>query len=359
MQARGAVIANTPLATTWPFGTVTAGSIQTFTSSIRNTGNAPVSVALQGLLQPTIFGLQNNPTTAPGATKPGGSVVTAIVGQFTPPAPDGSWTDSGTLVVTPLRALCAPLPTQWVNPTISLSGATNGNPALTYAGSLAFPTTNCGSAAPGGQAITITNSTNVTYPYSVRFASGTYYSYTATGAPPVDGGADAGSSHTIPAGGTATIVVTPSTIVPGPGVTPGSGPYADDLIVSIATTPQTQWTIPITWTLNGAVLSLPRGAGPYTADSTGAYTLPMSNTGTAPASVDFAIAPFGALVFSPAPPISVGPGIGASPGLVAASSDVACPGATNVTATFVYSGPVCQPFPLTAVTVAACSGTLP
>jgi hypothetical protein len=358
MQARGAVIADTPLATAWSFGTVTAGSIQTFTSSIRNTGNAPVSVALQGLLQPAIFGLQSNPITAPGATTPGGSVVTAITGQFAPPSPDGSWTDSGTLVATPVRALCAPLPPQWVSPTISLSGATNSNPALTYAGSLTFPTTNCGSAAPAGQAVTITNSTNIAHAYSVHFSSGTYYSYTAT---TLDGGpeADGGSSGTIAANGTATIVVTPSTIVPGPGVTPGSGPYADDLIVSVDTSPPTQWTIPIAWTLNGAVLSLPRGAGPYQADSTGAFTLPMSNTGTSPAVVDFGIAPFAALLFSPAPPISVGPGIGASPGLVSASSDVACPGATKVTATFVYSGPVCQPFPFASVTVAACSGTSP
>jgi hypothetical protein len=360
MQPRGAIIADTPLTTTWSFGTVTAGSIQTFTSTIVNLGNAPASVALQGLLQPKVFGLANSPTIAPGATAPGGSVVTAIVGQFTPPSPDGSWSDTGTLVVTAPQAFCSPLPAHWTTPTINVSGATNNNTALTYTGSLTFQATNCGEVAPAGQAITITNSTDVTYPYTVQFSSGTYYTYTATTGPVLDGGlaVDAGGLHTIAANGTATLVVTPTTIQPGPGVVPGSAPYADNLIVTVETSPPTQWTIPISWTLSGAVLSLPQGAGPYTADSTGAFTLPMVNTGTAPANVNFGIVPFGALQFSPAPPITVGTGIGASPGLVAASSDAVCPASTNVTATFAYSGPVCQPFPLTHVTVGACFGTL-
>jgi hypothetical protein len=361
MQARGAIISNTPLQTNWSFGTVTAGSIQSFTSSIVNTGNAPVSVGLQGLLQPTIFGLQKNPTLAPGATTQGGSVVTAIVGQFTPPSPNGSWSDSGTLVVTAPQAFCVPLPTQWTNAAITMSGATNSNSSLTYAGSLTFPTTNCGDVAPAAQAITINNATDVTYPYTVQFTSGTYYSYSATTGPVVDGGlgVDAGGPHTITANGTATIVVTPTTIKPGAGVVPGSAPYADNLIVTVGTSPPTQWTIPIAWTLSGAVLSLPQGAGPYTADSTGAFTLPMVNTGTAPANVNFGIVPFGALQFSPAPPVTVGPGIGATPGLVASSSDAVCPATTTVMATFAYSGPVCQPFSVNQVSVGACFGTLP
>lgn len=398
MQARGAVIANTPLSTTWSFGTITAGSIQTFTSAIQNTGNASVSILLQGVLQPTIFGLQNSPTTAAGATTLGGNVVTAIAGQFTPRASNGSWSDSGTLVVTAPQAFCSPLPAQWLNPTITLLGATNSNPPLTTQGSLAFPTTDCGDAAPAGQSITITNATNVAYAYSVAFSTGTYYKLTATSGPALDGGlgVDAGGPDTIPPYGTATILVTPTTIVPGAGVLAGSAPYGDNLIVTVATSPPTQWSFPISWTLNGAVLSLPKGNGPYTADGTGAYTLPcpspqgsascayvadssgayalpMVNTGTSPASVSFSIAPFGDLRFSPVPPISVSPGIGATPGLVSTSADAQCkssnegdggedgsapPGAaTTVTAAFLYSGPVCQPFPVSAVTVQACFGT--
>jgi hypothetical protein len=119
MQPRGAVIANTPLTTTWNLGSVSFGSIGTFSSSIQNTGNASASIALIGLSQPTIFGLQTNPTIAPGGA------VTPIVGQFTPPAASGQWADSGTLVVSASEAFCAPLPTQWTSPTISLSGTSN------------------------------------------------------------------------------------------------------------------------------------------------------------------------------------------------------------------------------------------
>jgi hypothetical protein len=117
MQPRGAVIANIPLTTAWAFGTVSFGSIGTFLSSIQNTGNAGASIALIGLSQPTIFGLQNNPTIAPGGA------MTPIVGQFTPPAASGHWTDSGTLVVSTLEAFCAPVPTEWTSPAISVSGA--------------------------------------------------------------------------------------------------------------------------------------------------------------------------------------------------------------------------------------------
>jgi hypothetical protein len=95
MQARGAVVADTPLAPSWTFGTVGYGSIGTFTSTLRNDGNAPVSVALEGLAQPAVFGVQSSPVQAAG----GG--VTAIVGQFTPPASSGAWTDRG-------RSACAP-----------------------------------------------------------------------------------------------------------------------------------------------------------------------------------------------------------------------------------------------------------
>jgi hypothetical protein len=118
MQPRGAVIADTPLTTTWAFGTVPSGSIGTFISAIQNTGNADASVTLLGLSQPAIFGLQTNPTIAPA-----GGAVTSVVGQFTPPAASAQWSDAGTLAVSASQAFCAPLPSQWTSPTISLSGA--------------------------------------------------------------------------------------------------------------------------------------------------------------------------------------------------------------------------------------------
>lgn len=353
MQARGAVIASTALTTTWPFGTISFGSIGTFSNSIQNTGNAAVSVALMGLSQPNIFGLENNPTTASG------SAVTPLVGQFTPPSGDGSWSDTGTLVVTATEALCQPLPSQWTTPTIQLSGASNSQPALSASGNLIFPATDCGSPAPSGQAITLTNLTDVPYPFSARFGSGKYYTLFTSAA----GGGPSGS---LPANGTASIVVTPTTINPGPGVVPGSAPYADSLLVTVTTVPPSQFTFPISWALNGAVFSLPEGAGTHTdgqgrvfypADSTSGFLLPLANSGTATASVDFAIAPFGAFTLSPAPPIQVIPGIGAAPELVSSGSSPSCPSVTVGTATFIYSGAVCQPFPFPSVTVESCIGS--
>jgi hypothetical protein len=347
MQARGAVVTNTSLATTWTFGTVSFGSIGTFTSSIQNNGNAGVSVALNGVAQPSIFGLQSNPTK-------GGNGVTPLVGQFTPPAADGQWSDTGILVVTAQQAFCAPLPSEWDLPTIHVSGASNSAPAVTVSGDLAFPSTACGSAAPAGQTVLLSNDTNVAYAYEANFNSGKYYTLSSP------------ASGTIAANGSSMLIVTPTTVTPGPGVTPGSALYADDLVITVATSPPTQWTVPISWALDGAVLTLPFGAGTridgagnlfYPADSSGAFSLSMGNTGTASASVDFAIAPPGAFAFSPAPPVQIIPSIGATPALVSSDSDSVCPAATVSTATFVYSGPVCQPFPVSHVTIEACFGT--
>lgn len=348
MQARGAVIANTTLPTTWTFGSVGAGSIGTFTTSIQNTGNAAATVTLQGLSLPAVFGLENNPTSAlPNA-------VTELVGQFTPPSSNGSWTDSGQLVVSTPDGLCAPLPSQWTTPTIALSGMSNASPAFTLSGSLVFPTTDCGNPPPGAQSVTLTNSTDQSYSYVARFASGTWYTL-------VDSGVG-----NVAANATTTIVVTPKPVTPGQGVLPGSAPYADDLILIVATSPTpTTFTVPIAWTLSGAVLSLPEGAGPnasthgnfYVADSTSGFTFPMSNSGTATASVSLAIQPAGGFSIEPAPPVAVLPGITSLPEFVSGASAPACPTTISGSATFVYSGPVCQPFPLGSISVLSCSGT--
>jgi hypothetical protein len=312
-------------------------------------------------MNPAIFGLQNNPTVvAPNA-------VTSIVGQFTPPVAGGSWTDTGTLTVTTPQVFCAPLPAAWTAPPIAFSGASGSGDSVTFSGTLAFPTTDCGSASPAAQTIVLKNNTNAPLTFAATLNAGLFYTVTS----PALGDGGAGM---LPASGTATIVVTPNTITPGPGVQPGAAPYGDNLLVSVGTdsadsgsaTPLTSFTIPITWTLNGAVLSLPDGQGPdvdgsgnafYPADSTGGLTLPMANSGTAPVSVTFGINPSGAFSVSPAPPVIVAPNVGAAPDLVAAGSDAACPSTTAGTATFFYSGPVCQPFPWPTVNLKVCSGT--
>src|ERR1019366_8204310 len=113
MQARGAILVDTPLATTWSFGTIGGGGVGTFTSTVTNTGNATASIALTGLAQPTIFGLENNPTIV--AASDGTPVVTLVVGCFAPPSSNGQWSDQGTLAVTATQAFCAPLPAAWTS----------------------------------------------------------------------------------------------------------------------------------------------------------------------------------------------------------------------------------------------------
>ncbi len=349
MQARGAVIADTPVAPTWAFGIVGGGSIGTFANTITNTGNAAVTVALTGLKQPSIFGLQNNPTTAPNG-------VTAVVGQFAPPSANGQWSDQGTLVVTPVQALCEPLPSGWLMPSVSLSGSSNAAAPVTIAGCSRFPVIGL-RKRPAAQAVTLTNHRISGQPFASAFNSGAFYSATTS--------SDAGNG-TLPANGSAMIVVTPKTVTPGQGVSAGSAPYVDDLTITIQSSPATTFTVPVTWTLNGAVLSLPDALGQnrdakgnpfYAADSTSGFEFPMVNTGTATASVSFGIQPAGAFSFSPAGAIAVEPGITALPRFTAANTDATCPAQTAGSMTFLYSGPVCQPFSVSGVTVQSCVGT--
>jgi hypothetical protein len=351
MQPLGAIISGSQPPTAWSFGTVGEGSIAAFLgTTIRNSGNLAASVTLQpasALSLPSVFGLQNTPVTLlPNAT-------TSLVGQFTPNAPNASWSGEGSLTVT-ADAFCAPLPMAWDMPQVSLSGASTSNPLVALTGSLVFPSTDCGSAPPGGQSVTLANLTNQPYSYMVALASGAHYTF-------ADGG-----SRALPANGISTIVVNPVGVVPGPGVVPGSAPYADDLIVTVATTPATTLSQPIAWTLNGAVLSLPQGAGPfgspgsnfYVADTMSDLPLPLSNSGTDTASVQLAIQPPGAFSLLPAS-VDIVQGIPALPGLVSASSAPPCSAPASGTATFLYSGPVCNPLPLTSVNVQYCAGAYP
>jgi hypothetical protein len=338
MQPRGAVIVGSPPPATWPFGTIGFGSIATFTSTIRNTGNAPATVSLTGLSEPNIFGLQGNPTSATAGS------ITSLVGQFVPPAASGTWADHGTLTVH-ADAFCAPLPPSWNGLSVALSGSSNGAPPVTIAGSLAFGVTSCGSDPPGAKTVTLTNGTNVAQPYVVALRSGAHYTLVGQ------------KTGTLAANGTAAIAVAPQNVVPGPGVEPGSAPYADDLLVTVSTSPPTSFTIPITWQLAGAVLSLPDGVGPYTADSSG-LTLPMDNAGSTAVTVSLVAQPATLASFLPAPQVRVNPGIRALPEIVSGPSTSACPATTNGTVTFLYTGPVCQPFPVASIPVHACTGAL-
>jgi hypothetical protein len=238
-QAQGAVVDNNLATTSWNFGTVNFGSTSTFNLSLHNAGNAPVQIALTGLTQ-SVFGLAPNPTVqtvAPG--------VQPITGTFAPNAPTGSWADQGVVNVTPTagNVFCEPLPTSWSNATISLQGAASNNPTITLAGSLSFPATSCGGIVPAGQSITIQNSATNAVSFSAQFDYGTNYSITTA------------SSGSVPANGTATVGVAPlaSSTTPSATLEPGSTTFDDRLQLTVGST---IYYIPISMTLNGAVLSL-------------------------------------------------------------------------------------------------------
>ena len=140
----------------------------------------------------------------------------------------------------------------------------------------------------------------------------------------------------------------------------------DGLIIDVATTPATTFTVPISWTLSGAVLSLPQAGGPltdawgqafYIADSTSGSTLPMDNSGTVSVTVDFALQPSGRSRFSQSHPSQYCRTREHCAALVSTGVTTSCPTTTNGTATFVYSGPVCQPFPVQSVNIHSCAGT--
>jgi hypothetical protein len=365
MQPQGAVITETQLATPWNFGTVGFGSIGTITSTIRNTGNATASVTLAEVAQSTIFALANSPTTV--AAKD----VTSIVGQFAPDAPNRTWNDQGRLVLT-APVLCAPppaiwqpasMPGQWQTAPIPLLGASNSDSPVTFSGDLAFPATECGSGPPGAQHIVLTNTTSQTYEVTANLTLGRHYAVT------ISGTGDAGTEIQ-GLGGSATISVAPQTVQPGQGVVPGSAAYSDNLLVTIgnpSSAPVATFNFPVSWSLSGAVLSLPFGVGNhnaagtapfYLADSTLGGVLLISNSGNEAATVTFS--PPSSLTVSPNP-VSAQASSGAQPRLFSTSSAPPCPSQVgpNTTLTLNLSGPVCQPLQTPTVNVLSCTGTTP
>jgi hypothetical protein len=377
MQAQGAIIVDTTpaLNTTWDFGTVSAGSIGTITKSIQNIGNLPATVSL-GAVSPqvssSVFSLASSPTTAPGTSVPGVAVTTPIVGQFTAPAlVAGSWVVDETLSVT--GALCGllpsqnPLPAQWNNPTIHLSGASTSNPIVTASDShISFPPTECGSPVPGPQFITLTNLTNQAYPVSATLVGmGSHYSVLITG-----------NATSLPALGTVTIEVAPLPVNPAFRLilATGPAPYADNLLVKIGppASPVETLNFPISWSLNGAVLSLQQspkqtlglqGQEFYLADSTSARPLTIVNSGNEAVSVVFQPSD---TTFTVSPSPLLVSTLGAQAQLFNTSLAPPCvppPTGPNTRLSFGYTAcpacptvPVCNPLPA-FVQVLSCTGS--
>jgi hypothetical protein len=239
MGAKGVIIDNTLSVTNWNFGTVSFGSTGFFNIGIRNHGNATAQVALTDT-STAVFGLASNPTTVlagDGSVR----VNTTITGTFTPSAPSGQWTDSGTLVVTPTtgNVLCQPLGT-WVTPTINMTGSASNAPVISVSGTLSFPSSFCDGTPPPSQSVTIGNGGNAAAPYTASLDIGTYYTLSS-------------ASGSVASNGSTLITV--SVVLPALNTSfPGTGPtpYDDRLRIVVG---GNTYVVPISLTVTGAVLS--------------------------------------------------------------------------------------------------------
>jgi hypothetical protein len=242
MGAKGVIIANSLVSTTWNFGQVPFGSTGDYNIPIDNTGNAAAFATLT-TTQTTDYGLPS------GLIPPGNGLFTAT---FTPPNQAGTFPDTGTLTIAPAegQVFCQPLPASWGPPVaVTLSGTeTNNSVTSVSPTSLPFPAANCGGLAPQGEPVTIFNSANAPVNFTAQLLNGTFYTLSTTGG-------------AVPAGGNIGVVVTPQlNLAQNAGADTGSAPYSDTLMIQITGGAATTYFVPITMTVNGVVLSLvPQG----------------------------------------------------------------------------------------------------
>jgi hypothetical protein len=242
MGAQGVIIDNILASTNWAFGTVNYGSTGLYNVAIHNSGNQQAQATLTGLNYPTIFGLQGNPATVNIGQG------TTLTGTFSPPSPNGTWADTGTLTITPVTGavLCEPLPTSWQTPTLTFTGSAVPSDISVSPNPLAFPAATCTGALPAAKNVTVSNNGNNPQNYSATLSStgtttGTYYTITA------------GASGSVPGMSAVAITITPTVnLAQGAGAPVGSAAYDDNLDINIA---NTLFQIPITMTVNGVVLN--------------------------------------------------------------------------------------------------------
>jgi hypothetical protein len=243
MGAKGVIIANNLVTTSWNFGQVPFGSTGDFNIPINNTGNANAFATLT-TTQTTDYGLPL------GLIPPGNGLFTAT---FTPPNQPGAFPDTGTLTIAPAeeQVFCQPLPASWGPPVaVTLTGTeTNSSVTSVSPTSLPFPAANCGGTAPQGEPVTIFNSANAPVDFTATLLNGASYALSTTGG-------------SVPAGGSIGVVVTPQlNLARNGGGNTGSAPYSDTLKIQILGGAAATYLVPITETVNGAVFTLIPEAG--------------------------------------------------------------------------------------------------
>ena len=202
------------------FGQVLVGDAFDAPVTITNVGNAPVGITVGAPANGDFgfaytggdAGLEGGVSVAPDASLPGATAA------FKPTVGVLELTNAA---ITTTGAMCASAASQ-----VAMNG-TGTFAAVTVApGTLPFGTTTCGSPAAPFQTVTITNAYDYVVPYTSALAVGTAYTLT-------------NASGNVPAGGHATITVTPKAIAAPASVAPGA---FDDTLTVTPTAPGTTAT---------------------------------------------------------------------------------------------------------------------
>ncbi len=258
MGARGVIVDNDLSTSSWGFGSVSLGQVGTFSTSLHNAGNAPVSIAVSGLAG-TVFSLASNPVLE--ASAPGYATLSA---SFAPSVLTGLISATASLHVAPAAGavLCQPLPRSWTDPVLSLVGDALSLPGLLVPSALSFAPVVCGGLTTGSQALTVTNLAGVSTSFTASLEKGTYYKLSA-------------STGSVAGLGATTLTVTSNLPSSGAGVLPGSAAYADRVVL---TANGTTYYVPLTSTLEGAVLSV-SATGTVNVKGVTGTSMTLSNSG--------------------------------------------------------------------------------
>ena len=243
------------------FGQVLVGDRSTLPVTITNVGNAPVGITVGAPANGDFgfaytggdAGLEGGVSVAPDASLPGATAAfKPTVGVL----------ESTNAAITTTGAMCASAASQ-----VAMNG-TGTFAAVTVApGTLPFGTTTCGSPAAPFQTVTITNAYDYVVPYTSALAVGTAYTLT-------------NASGNVPAGGHATITVTPKAIAAPASVAPGA---FDDTLTVTPTAPGTTATpVALTQSASGAILVISMGTTNFAnvqANQTGTLPFTVTNSG--------------------------------------------------------------------------------
>jgi hypothetical protein len=226
--------------------------------TITNAGNAPVGISLGTPTDPqfaVVFTGSPGPVTvAPGATLPGAAA------RFKPTA---TGLQSATAAIQTTGVLCASPASS-----IAMNGTGTTQPVTAGPSPLDFGLVPCGTQSTQVLPVTISNGYSFVVNYTTTLAAGTsLYSLDAP-------------TGSVPAGGTATIHVTPLAVPSTASVAPGA--FDDTLTINTDAPGSPSSTIALQETAQGAVLGLTMPSGGFStvvAGSTGTLPFNVTNAG--------------------------------------------------------------------------------